>query len=177
MKYYETSPWGIQVLCACGCGEAFAEEARKGRPKRYVNPTHARKTAMKTYRARVKAGAKIWEDRQCRRYVPKSLEEAETAFQIHCEYSRVGALHCTKAKPVTSLRCPAVFYKDFECQEKLCIAYGTLLDDLMSWKIGESYQRRFTDANGFWLGNYERADARSQQPKQLEIWEEDGVYV
>jgi hypothetical protein len=133
---------------------------------------------MRTYRNRVKAGARIWEDRQCRRYVPKSLEDAERAFRIHCEYGKVGLLHCTKALPKTSLRCPAVFHEDYECQQKLCIAYGTLLDDLMEWKLQGRYQRRFTNMDGFWLSDLERADALNPLPeKAANPWEDPDVYT
>ncbi len=172
-----TSPWGKQVLCACNCGQSFTEESRVGAPCRYVDSRHARKQAMRNYRNRTKEGARIWEDRQCRRYVPKSLAEAEKAFRLHCEYSKVGSLHCTKSTPETSLRCPAMFHKDFECQQNLCIAYGTLLDDLMEWKMQGRYQRRYTNIDGFWLTNIERADALNPLPEESENpWDQEGVY-
>ncbi len=171
-------PWNVQTICACGCGAAFIDEPHIGRPRRYLNPRHARKAAMRTYRNRVKEGARIWEDRQCRRYVPKSLAEAEKAFDYHCEYGQVGTLHCTKSLPRTSLRCPAVFYKDYQCQDKLCIAYGTLLDDLMDWKTNGRYQRRFTNIEGFWLSDMEKADALSPLPEKSDNpWDQEGVYV
>ena len=172
------SPWKQHTICACGCGEAFTEEPRVGAPKRYVDARHAKRVSMRTYRNRVKAGARIWEDRQCRRYVPKSLEDAETAFRIHCEYGKVGILHCTKALPKTSLRCPAVFHKDYECQQKLCIAYGTLLDDLMDWKMQGRYQRRFTNMDGFWLTDMEKADALNPLPTKTDNpWEDPDIYT
>ncbi|KKN72516.1 hypothetical protein LCGC14_0410200 [marine sediment metagenome] len=168
--------WNEEVLCACGCATTFTEDLRVGRPREYLNFTHAKKVAMKNYRRRVKEGVQIVGD-QCRRYQPKSLKIAEKVFEDHCKYNKIGHRYCPKSLPRTQNRCPAAFHKDWTCDQKLCIAYGTLLDDFLEWKI-PNYRRRYTTYLGFWMNDFDKADAVNPLPtSDLQPWEEEGVYV
>ncbi len=175
----EDKPWNKDTLCACGCGSAFTETLRTGRPKRFINERHARRKAMRDYRLRLKEGARIIgsANPQCRRPRPKTLKEATTAYDHHCEFGNPGNLHCTKAVARTSIRCPAVYYKDYNCEQKLCIAYATLLDDLMEFKMPGRYRRRYTSPDGYWLTDGQKAEALTPLPdRDLAIWDEPHAF-
>jgi hypothetical protein len=113
---------------------------------------------------------------QCRRYRSRDSDEAERALDKHCSYGNPGHLLCSLATAHTSLRCPAALYKDLYGDQRLCIVYATLFDDMMALKV-PGWRRRNTTDDGRWLSDGARAEAMTPKPEgSLKPWDDPNAY-
>ena len=80
---------------------------------------------------------------------PINYPQADRRYKAHLNRGM-----CPLATTETAHRCPADFYEDFLSEQRLCLVYAVLVDDLYEQagkQRKQSYLRRWTDDDGAWL--------------------------